>query len=405
MTVRRHPAGPGPTEALAARPRLRGFEGRQVIVGIRPEDMEDAATQATTREGRRVLRAEVDLREALGSEVLVHFTVDAPAGADRGHPGACARRGRGRARGRAPRGPVAVRRPAQPADRGSASATDDRSGRGHQPDAFLRPRDGDGHLRRDRVNQRPEGGIDMERHRHVDEGADPGSPRSMLLASACSGGEDLRSDTNDSTSARAPPISSGRDRRGRRDLDRRRAGPFQMVLDEFAEQTGATVRFRSAGDDVAAYVGPRIEGGDPPDVAILPQPGVLQTFAAQGDLVAIEDVAGRRGRRELRRDRRATSARPTARCTACGSRPPRSRRSGTTRASSTALACNRPTPGTSCSSTAETISDYGVAPLLDRSRRRAGPCPTCSRTSTCAPRARTCTTSSRRTRSRGPTSP
>ena len=65
-----------------------------------------------------------------------------------------------------------------------------------------------------------------------------------------------------------------------------------MVLDAFAEQTGATVRFRSAGDDVAAYVGPRIEGGDPPDVAILPQPGVLQTFAKQGDLVEIEDVAG-----------------------------------------------------------------------------------------------------------------
>jgi hypothetical protein len=67
---------------------------------------------------------------------------------------------------------------------------------------------------------------------------------------------------------------------------------FEMVLDRFAEQTGATVRFRSAGDDVAAYVGPRIEGGDPPDLAILPQPGVLKSFAEQGDLVEIEDVAG-----------------------------------------------------------------------------------------------------------------
>lgn len=67
---------------------------------------------------------------------------------------------------------------------------------------------------------------------------------------------------------------------------------FQMVLDAFAAQTGAEVRFRSAGDDVAAYVGPRIEGGDPPDVAILPQPGVLRSFAEQGDLIEIEDVAG-----------------------------------------------------------------------------------------------------------------
>ena len=55
-----------------------------------------------------------------------------------------------------------------------------------------------------------------------------------------------------------------------------------MVLDAFAEQTGATVRFRSAGDDVAAYVGPRIEGGDPPDVAILPQPGVAADVREAG---------------------------------------------------------------------------------------------------------------------------
>jgi len=67
---------------------------------------------------------------------------------------------------------------------------------------------------------------------------------------------------------------------------------FQLVLDAFAEQTGADARFLSAGDDLAAFVGPRIEGGDPPDVAIMPQPGVLQSFAEQGDLVPIEDVAG-----------------------------------------------------------------------------------------------------------------
>jgi alpha-glucoside transport system substrate-binding protein len=67
---------------------------------------------------------------------------------------------------------------------------------------------------------------------------------------------------------------------------------FQMVLDGFAEQSGAEVRFLSAGDDIAAFVGPRIEGGDPPDVAMLPQPGVLQSFADQGDLIPIDDVAG-----------------------------------------------------------------------------------------------------------------
>ena len=64
-------------ETVSHRAALGRFEGRQVIVGIRPEDMEDAAIHDDARPDR-VLAARVDLREALGSEVLIHFTVDAP---------------------------------------------------------------------------------------------------------------------------------------------------------------------------------------------------------------------------------------------------------------------------------------------------------------------------------------
>ena len=64
-------------ETVSHRAALARFEGRQVIAGIRPEDMEDAAIHDDARPDR-VLTARVDLREALGSEVLVHFTVDAP---------------------------------------------------------------------------------------------------------------------------------------------------------------------------------------------------------------------------------------------------------------------------------------------------------------------------------------
>ena len=67
---------------------------------------------------------------------------------------------------------------------------------------------------------------------------------------------------------------------------------FEQVLANFEDQTGADVRFLSAGDDVAAFLGPKIEGGQPPDVAILPQPGVLNSFVEQGDLLPIEDFAG-----------------------------------------------------------------------------------------------------------------
>ena len=116
----------------------------------------------------------------------------------------------------------------------------------------------------------------------------------VLVATACSGGEDLDDDGGAEETSGAP---AGVDLSGETvevaavwtGAEQER---FQMVLDGFAEQTGATVRFRSAGDDVAAYVGPRIEGGDPPDVAIFPQPGVVQSFAGQGDLIEIEDIAG-----------------------------------------------------------------------------------------------------------------
>ncbi len=63
-------------ETLSARPALRSFEGRPVILGIRPEDLEDAALAADANGSR--LTGTVTLREALGAEIMVHFTVDAP---------------------------------------------------------------------------------------------------------------------------------------------------------------------------------------------------------------------------------------------------------------------------------------------------------------------------------------
>jgi multiple sugar transport system ATP-binding protein len=47
-----------------------------VILGIRPEDLEDAALAPETPADRR-LRGTVQLRESLGSEVMVHLQVDA----------------------------------------------------------------------------------------------------------------------------------------------------------------------------------------------------------------------------------------------------------------------------------------------------------------------------------------
>src|SRR5436190_7703154 len=63
-------------ETLATHPALRDYEGRKVILGIRPEDLEDAALVPDTPPDRRI-RGELVLREALGAEIMAHFTIDA----------------------------------------------------------------------------------------------------------------------------------------------------------------------------------------------------------------------------------------------------------------------------------------------------------------------------------------
>jgi len=64
-------------ETLSVRPGLRNYEGQPVVLGIRPEDLEDASLEDGEATGR-TLHGKVSLREALGSEVMVHFTIDAP---------------------------------------------------------------------------------------------------------------------------------------------------------------------------------------------------------------------------------------------------------------------------------------------------------------------------------------
>jgi multiple sugar transport system ATP-binding protein len=60
---------------LEARPALRGYDGKTVILGIRPEDLEEASLEPDSPTDRR-LRGVVELREALGAELMVHFTVE-----------------------------------------------------------------------------------------------------------------------------------------------------------------------------------------------------------------------------------------------------------------------------------------------------------------------------------------
>ena len=64
-------------EVVSARPALKNYEGRKVVLGIRPEHLEDASLAKDAPANRR-LKGRVELREALGSEIMVHCTIDAP---------------------------------------------------------------------------------------------------------------------------------------------------------------------------------------------------------------------------------------------------------------------------------------------------------------------------------------
>jgi multiple sugar transport system ATP-binding protein len=62
---------------LEGRAELAVYVGRRVILGIRPEDLDDAAVVGRSEPG--TITATVDIREDLGSEVFIHFGVGAPA--------------------------------------------------------------------------------------------------------------------------------------------------------------------------------------------------------------------------------------------------------------------------------------------------------------------------------------
>jgi multiple sugar transport system ATP-binding protein len=65
-----------PDSVVADRPALRARSGRPVVLGIRPETIEDAAVASDAPEDRRI-HAGVELVELMGAEAYVHFTLDA----------------------------------------------------------------------------------------------------------------------------------------------------------------------------------------------------------------------------------------------------------------------------------------------------------------------------------------
>jgi multiple sugar transport system ATP-binding protein len=63
-------------DVLETHPALHDYGGRTIVLGIRPEDLEDAALMRDYPAERKVM-GHVELTEALGSEIMVHFAIKA----------------------------------------------------------------------------------------------------------------------------------------------------------------------------------------------------------------------------------------------------------------------------------------------------------------------------------------
>jgi alpha-glucoside transport system substrate-binding protein len=59
---------------------------------------------------------------------------------------------------------------------------------------------------------------------------------------------------------------------------------FKAVLDGFTAKTGATINYTSGGDNTSVLVNSRVAGGDPPDVALIAQPGEVQQLAQKNQI-------------------------------------------------------------------------------------------------------------------------
>ena len=263
-------------ETMSARPALKGFAGKPVILGIRPEDLEDAQLAADAAPDR-TLSGEVQLTEALGSEVMVHFGDRRERG---GH-----RRGARAAEGRRhPRDGACRRRHGQGNDDGrplrrALEGPQGRAGQGrgrHARPALFRPGDGTRHLRR---NERTR----MKLQRLTLLGM---MLALLLLVGAC--GSDDESGSGGTTAADTTASVSGSI-----SVIGVWTGPeqqsFQAVIDGFtAKNPDATVKYTSGGDNIVTVLSTAVEGGNPPDIATVSQPGTMADFVSREALKPLD---------------------------------------------------------------------------------------------------------------------
>ncbi|MEW2509327.1 ABC transporter substrate-binding protein [Streptomyces sp. NPDC046870] len=108
-----------------------------------------------------------------------------------------------------------------------------------------------------------------------------------LALSACSGSDDDKKDNGDKSSGAAGstvtlPKLNGAHLEVAAVWTGGEQANFKKVLAEFEKRTGAKVTFVPAQDPIINFLGSKIAGGQPPDVALLPQPGAIRQAVEKG---------------------------------------------------------------------------------------------------------------------------
>ena len=162
---------------------------------------------------------------------------------------------------------------------------------------------------------------------------------------------------------------------------------FQAVIDGFtAKNPDATVKYTSGGDNIVTVLSTAVEGGNPPDIATVSQPGTMADFVSRDALKPI-DFAQDAVTRRTSATRSSRSAASTTRSTACSSRRPTSRPSGTTSPSFEDAGVEAPDTWDDIPQGREDAQASPASRPTRSAAPTAGRSPTSSRTSTSAPRA------------------
>lgn len=100
-----------------------------------------------------------------------------------------------------------------------------------------------------------------------------------IVLGACSGGGNNNGQSQGENTGVVTVFGAFRDAEAER---------FNEAIAAFESDTGIDVQYEGSGE-FETLINTRVEAGDPPDIAAVPQPSLMQRFASGGDLVPLSD--------------------------------------------------------------------------------------------------------------------